>query len=383
MDGITQENALHLLFAKNLILWLYANWNWRAKYFWKRPPGNESQKSRRGGLSFLPLGQGLRFQSCFSSHAIWREGRNFEIPPFAAMAWHCIPRSSFEGRACTNCEKRDGIKIIPPIQLVAWTVHILAIVPPWTHLYRIQRDIPVSASVEHGNLRKLALHKLREEWNGTCLDICIIEVGMKHIHAAARPDQVKLICRDYVANEGWETFNFWRCACGYVGWFCCAYRKIDVAWLPELTTVTVSCENCTCTGPPWRYWLAIQPAFNIKGKASCSWKKWNASPVENTDHTNIGHRWCRDKTLFARAAEVFVTIGLNVDWLLLLVLRSLLQMLPTPLLLSATICWLFFFYHFLVLLFPSLSLLRLRFCMPLVGTTASDCMCKHFCQKDG
>jgi len=105
---------------------------------------------------------------------------------------------------------------------------------------------------------------------------------------------------------------------------------------------TVSCENCTCTGPPWRYWLVIQPTFNIKGKASCSWKKWNALPMENTDHTNIGHCWCQDKTLFAHAAEVFFTIGLNVDWLFLLVLHSLLQMLPTLLLLSATICWLFF-----------------------------------------
>jgi len=65
----------------------------------------------------------------------------------------------------------------------------------------------VSASVEHGNLRKLALHKLQEEWNATCLNSRTTEMGMKHIHAAARPAKVDLIRRDYVANCGWEIGN--------------------------------------------------------------------------------------------------------------------------------------------------------------------------------
>lgn len=36
---------------------------------------------------------------------------------------------------------------------------VLAMVPPWTRIYRIQRDIPmplVTSGVDHGNLRELA-----------------------------------------------------------------------------------------------------------------------------------------------------------------------------------------------------------------------------------
>ena len=95
-----------------------------------------------------------------------------------------------------------------PTQLVELTAHILALVPPWTRLYRIQRDIPmplVSSGVEHGNLRELALQRLAD-WNVPCLDIRTREVGMKQIHSSVTPDQVELIRRDYVANGGWETF---------------------------------------------------------------------------------------------------------------------------------------------------------------------------------
>ena len=41
----------------------------------------------------------------------------------------------------------------------------MALVPPWTRIYRVQRDIPmplVSSGVEHGNLRELALARMRD-----------------------------------------------------------------------------------------------------------------------------------------------------------------------------------------------------------------------------
>lgn len=40
---------------------------------------------------------------------------------------------------------------------------ILALVPPWVRIYRIQRDIPmplVTSGVEKGNLRQLALARM-------------------------------------------------------------------------------------------------------------------------------------------------------------------------------------------------------------------------------
>lgn len=50
--------------------------------------------------------------------------------------------------------------------------HTLAVlqVPPWTRVYRIQRDIPmplVSSGVEVGNLRELCLARMRELVRGS------------------------------------------------------------------------------------------------------------------------------------------------------------------------------------------------------------------------
>ena len=41
----------------------------------------------------------------------------------------------------------------------------MALVPPWTRVYRVQRDIPmplVTSGVEHGNLRELAHARMKE-----------------------------------------------------------------------------------------------------------------------------------------------------------------------------------------------------------------------------
>lgn len=80
--------------------------------------------------------------------------------------------------------------------------------PPWTRVYRVQRDIPmplVSSGVEHGNLRELALARMKE-LGLECRDVRTREVGIQEIHNKVRPYEVELIRRDYVANGGWETF---------------------------------------------------------------------------------------------------------------------------------------------------------------------------------
>uniref|UniRef100_A0A8C6V574 Elongator complex protein 3 n=1 Tax=Naja naja TaxID=35670 RepID=A0A8C6V574_NAJNA len=70
------------------------------------------------------------------------------------------------------------------------------------------RDIPmplVTSGVEHGNLRELALARMKDL--GTeCRDVRTREVGIQEIHHKVRPYQVELVRRDYVANGGWETF---------------------------------------------------------------------------------------------------------------------------------------------------------------------------------
>lgn len=39
-----------------------------------------------------------------------------------------------------------------------------------------------------------------------CRDVRTREVGIQEIHRKVRPYEVELVRRDYVANNGWETF---------------------------------------------------------------------------------------------------------------------------------------------------------------------------------
>jgi len=97
-------------------------------------------------------------------------------------------------------------------ELVDLLARVLSLCPPWTRVYRIQRDIPmplVSSGVEHGNLRQLVLARMKE-LRLPCRDVRTREVGIAQVntHAQSRIDmaQVELVRRDYTANGGWETF---------------------------------------------------------------------------------------------------------------------------------------------------------------------------------
>jgi len=109
-----------------------------------------------------------------------------------------------------------------PDELVEIIAKMLAQVPPWTRIYRIQRsvtnggvlrsislpndsqpswlpvsslrDIPmplVTAGVENGNLRELVLKRMHE-LDLPCRDVRTREVGIKQIHQRVRPDQVRV-----------------------------------------------------------------------------------------------------------------------------------------------------------------------------------------------
>jgi elongator complex protein 3 len=62
-----------------------------------------------------------------------------------------------------------------------------------------------SSGVEHGNLRELALARMKDL--GTeCRDVRTREVGIQEIHHKVQPYEVELIRRDYTSNGAWETF---------------------------------------------------------------------------------------------------------------------------------------------------------------------------------
>nr|CAG4644620.1 EOG090X02DF [Leptodora kindtii] len=132
----------------------------------------------------------------------------FENPLFRADGLKIYPTLVIRGTGLYELWKTGRYRSYHPNTLVDLVARILALVPPWTRIYRVQRDIPmplVSSGVEHGNLRELALERMKE-FGTECRDVRTREVGIQEVHNKVRPYQIELIRRDYVANGGWETF---------------------------------------------------------------------------------------------------------------------------------------------------------------------------------
>ncbi|CAO1328987.1 unnamed protein product [Diamesa serratosioi] len=132
----------------------------------------------------------------------------FENPAFRADGLKIYPTLVIRGTGLYELWKTGRYKSYPPSTLVDLVAKILSLVAPWTRVYRVQRDIPmplVTSGVEHGNLRELALARMKDL--GTdCRDVRTREVGIQEIHNKVRPYEIELIRRDYTANNGWETF---------------------------------------------------------------------------------------------------------------------------------------------------------------------------------
>ncbi|CAF3370861.1 unnamed protein product [Rotaria sp. Silwood1] len=132
----------------------------------------------------------------------------FENPEFRPDGLKLYPTLVIRGTGLYELWRTNRYASYSPSVLVDLVARILALVPPWTRVYRVQRDIPmplVTSGVEHGNLREHALARMRD-LNLECRDVRTREVGIQEIHNRIKPEQVELIRRDYVANDGWETF---------------------------------------------------------------------------------------------------------------------------------------------------------------------------------
>lgn len=132
----------------------------------------------------------------------------FESPEFRTDGLKLYPTLVIRGTGLYELWRTGRYKNYHPSALIDLIARILALVPPWTRVYRIQRDIPmplVTSGVEHGNLRELALARMAE-LGLKCRDVRTREVGIQDIHFKIQPDQVELVRRDYTANGSWETF---------------------------------------------------------------------------------------------------------------------------------------------------------------------------------
>ncbi|CCH40713.1 elongator complex protein [Wickerhamomyces ciferrii] len=132
----------------------------------------------------------------------------FENPDFRTDGLKIYPTLVIRGTGLYELWKTGRYKSYNANALIDLVARILALVPPWTRIYRVQRDIPmplVSSGVENGNLRELALARMKD-FGTKCRDVRTREVGIQEVHHKVQPDQVELIRRDYYANGGWETF---------------------------------------------------------------------------------------------------------------------------------------------------------------------------------
>ncbi|KAI5450151.1 Elongator subunit [Naganishia albida] len=146
--------------------------------------------------------------NCGIERDIWQFQEFFENPAFRSDGLKLYPTLVIRGTGLYELWRTGKYKNYTPNALVDIVARILALVPPWTRVYRVQRDIPmplVSSGVENGNLRQLALERMKD-FGAECRDVRYREVGMSEIHSRVRPTSVELLRRDYAANGGWETF---------------------------------------------------------------------------------------------------------------------------------------------------------------------------------
>lgn len=132
----------------------------------------------------------------------------FENPAFRTDGLKIYPTLVIRGTGLYELWKKGLYRNYDPSLLVDLVARILALVPPWVRIYRIQRDIPmplVTSGVEKGNLRELALARMGD-LGLQCRDVRTREAGIQDIHHKVKPQEVELVRRDYVANGGWETF---------------------------------------------------------------------------------------------------------------------------------------------------------------------------------
>ena len=127
----------------------------------------------------------------------------FENPAFRPDGLKLYPTLVIRGTGLYELWKTGRYKSYPAATLVDLVARILALVPPWTRVYRVQRDIPmplVTSGVDHGNLRELALARMKD-FGTECRDVRTREVGIQEIHNKVGVYKVAFLLREGGGDE--------------------------------------------------------------------------------------------------------------------------------------------------------------------------------------
>ncbi|KAF7693708.1 Elongator complex protein 3 [Cucumispora dikerogammari] len=164
----------------------------------------------------------------------------FMNPNFRSDGLKIYPTLVIRGTGLYELFVKGEYKNYTPDFLVEFLAKVLSFVPPWTRIYRIQRDIPmplVTSGVGSGNLRELVAVKMRE-YNLKCRDVREREVGINELKGK-KTKEIGLVRRDYCANNGWETFLSYECEVEDILVGMCRLRKLGRdTFMPELSSKT-------------------------------------------------------------------------------------------------------------------------------------------------
>ena len=103
------------------------------------------------------------------------------------------PTLVIRGTGLYELYKTGAYKNYSPERLIELLARIMAMVPPWVRVYRVQRDIPmplVTSGVKHGNIRELVLQRMSDL--GACR-VCMVSLAPSLSLSLSLPRSLSLI----------------------------------------------------------------------------------------------------------------------------------------------------------------------------------------------
>ncbi|PSP83437.1 tRNA uridine(34) 5-carboxymethylaminomethyl modification radical SAM/GNAT enzyme Elp3 [Halobacteriales archaeon QS_1_68_17] len=151
------------------------------------------------GFHMMPGQPGMSERMCVEDFR-----RLFERPEWRPDYLKIYPTLIVEGTATYDMWRCDEFEPLSSDRAAELVAEIKSMIPPYTRLQRVQRDIPadfIEAGVRKSNLRQLARQRMAEHgW--TCDCIRCREVGMND----EDPGRMELLTHTYEAGGGTETF---------------------------------------------------------------------------------------------------------------------------------------------------------------------------------
>jgi elongator complex protein 3 len=134
----------------------------------------------------------------------------FSDPRFRPDMMKIYPCLVMEGTELFEWWKRGDYEAFETEDAVELIARVKEFVPPWVRIMRVHREFPVrliKAGVKSGNLRELALQRLKERGK-ECRCIRCREVGHRALKDKLALDQgaVQMLWREYEASGGKEFF---------------------------------------------------------------------------------------------------------------------------------------------------------------------------------